>query len=391
MLQTKKRRDLIFFTHRYLGLVLGILIAIAGLTGSTMIILNDTQEFFITQGIEAIIPQDQRLPLEVLVEKAKAARANQGYTVVNGVQPYAFPNHPQDSPTVVSLSTTKNLEDYVDVLVNPYTGEVLGEMPPRTVYDFMLNLHYALLAGRIGEVVMGITGLLGFILATTGIALWPGWRKLSTGFKIKWKGHLKRRNFDLHKVAGLFSGIFLSLALITGFIYNFPQFANPLLYRMTFSPVPPEEFVSKPIADKVPITLAQALAAIDRVMPEGIFTQIDIPQKPEDVYQVRKKVPGDWYGNPTWGRSFAHVDRYSGKVLSAVNITKASLGEKVVNGMDIVHFGLFGGLFGRALYFYVGLMPTFLLVTGFIMWWHRKRTQPASVFQLHRKPDKSRV
>jgi uncharacterized iron-regulated membrane protein len=338
-----------------------------------MIVLLDTQEFFITQSIESVIPQNQRLPLEVLIEQAKATQTNQGYTVVNGIQPYAFPNHPQDSPTIVSLSTVKNLEDYVDVLINPYTGKVLGKMPPHTVYDFMLNLHYSLLSGRIGEVIMGITGLLGFILATTGIALWPGWRKLSTGFKIKWKGQLKRRNFDLHKVAGIFSGIFLSLALITGFIYNFPQFTYPLLYWMTFSPIPAEEFVSKPIADKAPITLAQALAAIDQVMPEGIFTQIDIPQKPEDVYRVRKKVPGDWYGNPNWGRSFAHVDRYSGEVLSAINITQASLGEKLINGMDIVHFGLFGGLFSRALYFCVGLMPIFLLVTGFIMWWHRQK------------------
>jgi hypothetical protein len=43
MLQTKKSRDLIFFAHRYLGLALGVLIAIAGLTGSIIIILNDTQ------------------------------------------------------------------------------------------------------------------------------------------------------------------------------------------------------------------------------------------------------------------------------------------------------------------------------------------------------------
>jgi uncharacterized iron-regulated membrane protein len=96
--------------------------------------------------------------------------------------------------------------------------------------------------------------------------------KLSTGFKIKWNGHLKRRHFDPHKVAGVFSGIFLSLTLITGFIYNFPQFTYPLLCRMTFSTAPPEEFVSKPIAGKAPITLSQALAAIDKAMPEGIFT-----------------------------------------------------------------------------------------------------------------------
>jgi uncharacterized iron-regulated membrane protein len=41
-----------------------------------------------------------------------------------------------------------------------------------------------LLAGKAGEIIMGITGLLGFILMVTGIALWSVWRKLATGFKI---------------------------------------------------------------------------------------------------------------------------------------------------------------------------------------------------------------
>jgi hypothetical protein len=99
---------------------------------------------------------------------------------------------------------------------------------------------------------------------------------------------------------------------------------------------------------------------LDRAMPQGIATQIDIPQKPTDVYKVRKKVPGDWYGNPTWGRSFVNIDRYSGKVLSAIDVTKASLGEKIAQGMDIFHFGLFGGIAGRILYFCVGLSPTCL-------------------------------
>jgi uncharacterized iron-regulated membrane protein len=356
--------------------MLGILIAIAGLTGSAMIVLLDTQEYFIKQEIESIIPQGDRLSLEALIDNAKASEIGRGYPIVTTIEPYTFPNQPQNSPTTIYLSQLDNAEKSIQVLVNPYTGKVLGKPPSRDLYDAILNLHHSLLGGEIGTITMGVTGLLGFVLMVTGIVLWSGWRKLSTGLKIKWNGHLKRRHFDLHKVAGVFSGIFLSLALITGFIYNFPQFTYPLLYRMTFSAVPPEEFVSKPITGKAPITLSQALAAINQAMPEGIFTQIDIPQKPEDVYRVRKKVPGDWYGNPIWGRSFTHVDRYSGKVLSTVNITKASLGEKLANGMDIVHFGFFGGLFGRVLYFFVGLMPTILLITGFVMWCSRKPVMP---------------
>jgi uncharacterized iron-regulated membrane protein len=373
MAKSKKTRNFLFQGHRYLGLVLGILIAIASLTASMMIVMLDTEEFFIGQGIEAVIPQGERLSLEVLSDRAKDAPIAQGYSTVISISPYTFPNRPLDSPASISLSKPDNEDDWIDVILNPYTGKVLGKAPSRHVFETILNLHYALLAGKTGEIITGITGLLGFVLMVTGIALWSGWRKLATGFKIKWKGHIKRRNFSIHQVAGIFSGVFLSMALFTGFIYNFPDFTYPLIYRLTFSPVPPEEFVSTPIPGKSIITLTTALDAIKGELPEGIFTQIDIPQNKTDVYRVRKKVPGDWYGNPTWGRSYAHVDQYSGKVLSAINITQASLGEKIANGMDILHFGLFGGIFGRILYFCVGLSPTILLITGFTMYRLRRR------------------
>jgi hypothetical protein len=312
MVKPKRIRDLIFRWHRLLGLMLGILIAIAGLTGSAMIVLLDTQEYFTKQEIESIIPQGDRLSLETLIDNAKASEISRGYPIVTTIEPYTFPNQPQDSPTTIYLSQLDNAEKSIQVLVNPYTGKVLGKPPSRDLYDAILNLHHSLLGGEVGTIMMGVTGLLGFVLMVTGIALWSGWRKLSTGLKIKWNGHIKRRNFGIHQVGGIFSGVFLSMALITGFIYNFPRFTYPLIYRLTFSPIPVEEFVSTPIPSQSSIDLAQALQAIDLAMPQGIATQIDLPQKTTDVYKVRKKVPGDWYGNPTWGRSFVNVDRYSG-------------------------------------------------------------------------------
>lgn len=377
MSKSKKTRDLLFQLHRYLGLFVGILIAIASLTASMMIVMLDTEDFLITQDIDRVIPQGERLSLEVLVDKAKNDPIAQGYSIVNGISPYTFPNRPLDSPITISLSSSSNAEDWIDLILNPYTGKVLGQAPSHKLFQAVLNFHYALFAGSIGEIIMGITGLLGFILMVTGIALWSGWRKLATGFKIKWQGHIKRRNFGIHQVGGIFSGIFLAMALFTGFIYNFPDFTYPVIYKLTFSPAPPEEFVSTPIAGKSSITLTQALDAINREIPEGIFTQIDLPLRETDVYRVRKKVPGDWYGNPKYGRSFAYVDQYSGKVLSAINMTQASLGEKIANGIDIFHFGLFGGIFGRILYFCVGLSPTILLITGFTMYrLRRRRPQP---------------
>ncbi|PSB08480.1 hypothetical protein C7B62_16695 [Pleurocapsa sp. CCALA 161] len=96
MKKSKKTRELIFQGHRYLGLFLGILIAITGLTASMMIVMLDTEEFFIQQGIEQVTPQGERLSLEVLSDRAKNDSIAQGYSIVNGISPYTFPNRPLD-------------------------------------------------------------------------------------------------------------------------------------------------------------------------------------------------------------------------------------------------------------------------------------------------------
>jgi uncharacterized iron-regulated membrane protein len=71
-----------------------------------------------------------------------------------------------------------------------------------------------------------------------------------------------------------------------------------------------------------------------------------------------------------------YLDQYSGEVLQIQDSRTAKLGDRVINSFAPMHYGTFGGIWTRILYVFVGLAPTALLVTGFIMWRYRK--QPAS-------------
>lgn len=51
-------------------------------------------------------------------------------------------------------------------------------------------------------------------------------------------------------------------------------------------------------------------------------------------------------------------------------------GEQVLDGLIRLHFGRFGGLTGRAAWMVLGLLPSILVVTGFIMWLSRIRRNP---------------
>jgi len=133
----------------------------------------------------------------------------------------SFPDY-ADHPYDAWLQDTA--DHYLQAFINPYTGQIMGDRQWETSWvGWIYELHYKLLAGDTGLLIMGIVALLTLVLSLTGIVLWPGWRKLIAGFKIKWDGHIKRRNFDLHKVFGIVTAVFLALIGFTGFAWNMPQ------------------------------------------------------------------------------------------------------------------------------------------------------------------------
>lgn len=153
-------------------------------------------------------------------------------------------------------------KDWIENYVNPYTGAILGNnLKPSFVdkfFEIVYPLHYALLGGDLGYKFVGIIGLLMSFMSITGIILWTGWRRLISGFKIKWNAHPKRVNFDVHKVAGVIAAVFLIFAFFTGFCWSFSEFVNPMIYAVTFSQKQAYP-VSVPIAGKSAIGLKEQL------------------------------------------------------------------------------------------------------------------------------------
>lgn len=190
-----KLKAIAFQSHRWLGLTAGILLCIAGMTGSILVFWHEIDYAVIAWRFGYVSPVGEPLSVTAIVETVKAAYANKGLTLSN----LTFPDR-ADQPYMMSFLDAA--EHSLEVFINPYTGQVIGDRPWETSWlGFVLNLHYKLLAGDVGVLIMGIVSLITLILSVTGIVLWPGWRKLTAGFKIKWDGHIKRVNFNLHKVA----------------------------------------------------------------------------------------------------------------------------------------------------------------------------------------------
>jgi uncharacterized iron-regulated membrane protein len=360
-LRIKPFRTLVLTLHRYLGFAIGVLLTIVGLTGSLLVFYPEIDHALIENQVGAIVPQADVLPVSVLIDRVKTLYGNQPDFQVNYLMtrevPYIAWVQWQDNPST-------------EVFINPYTGAILGSRVHETsFFGRLFALHYQLLAGQVGMTIIGIVAFLFVILSLTGIALWPGWRKFWLGFKIKWNAHPQRKNFDIHKVAGIATAFFFLLTAGTGFVWNFYDHAKPILYAATLTPKPSEP-VSKPIANQTPLNIDGLLNKADAVMPEAMTTMLYFPQKPEEVLQVRKRQPQE---NTRFGLTFISLDQYSGEVVQVQDALKPNAADRFLNSFQPLHFGTFGGLPTRILYIFVGLAPLILFITGSVMWWHRKK------------------
>jgi uncharacterized iron-regulated membrane protein len=374
-MNAKKLRNLAFYLHRYIGLTVGLIAIAIGLTGSLLVFHKEVNEFQIHRKIGMIVPHGEQVSIEVVLNNVQAAYAKQSDV---SVQRVFLPDKPDDL-FEVALKTKES--DWLPIYVNPYTGKILGDsLKPdflQSFFKIVYELHYALLAGEIGYIIVGIIGLLVSLLSITGLILWPGWRKLIAGFKIKWNANPKRVNFDIHKVAGIIAAIFLFLTFFTGFCWNLSSISRPLIYAATLSQIPPEDPISKPIPGRSPLQFSNVLLEkADAALPGFKTVYIALPSEMDGTsFIVRKKSSPE---KEYWDSS-VFIDSYSGEILRVDNGLTESLGAKIENAFIPLHYGTFWGLPSRLLYVFVGLAPLILFVTGSIMWRYRKRSQVKSM------------
>ncbi|MDV2992967.1 MAG: hypothetical protein N4J56_002621 [Chroococcidiopsis sp. SAG 2025] len=362
-MKTKTLRSIAFSLHRYIGLAVGLILIIVGVTGSFLVFQKEFDQYLLQRQFGQITPQPQRIAIEPVVNTVKAAYRDRPELKLASID--TLPHNPTYR---VRLRTED--DKTTDVYVNPYTGKILGDRNwDNTLIGIVFQLHYALLAGDIGIKIVGVVAFLLLILTITGIFLWSGWRKLISGFKIKWQAHPKRVNYDVHKVAGIITAIFLGLTAFTGFCWNFYEYAEPAIYALTLSPHKPEP-VSQPIPGKSTIGITEILKIADAALPNAETTYINFPTAPEEAFAIYKKRPQE---SNEYGDSSVYLDQYSGKILKLIDGRNLPLAEKVLGSFTPLHYGTFWGLPSRILYVFVGLAPLILFVTGFVMWRYRYR------------------
>lgn len=237
--------------------------------------------------------------------------------------------------------------------------------------SWIYELHMHLLAGERGRQVAGWSGLAALLLIATGLATWwprGSWRK---ALAFRREAVPLRRLRDLHKLAGLASFLLLFLLALTGGLLALPAVKEQLFARAIAAPDPvpqPRSGPPPPPAEQVPLT--RALAAAHRALPGSTLAFIDVPADPAGTIRLRAQVPGDPHRR--FPGSFAFVDQYSGRVLAVHDVRRGNAATRTAAWIRPLHDGSIAGLGGRLVALLAGLVPATLFATGLLHWFRRR-------------------
>jgi uncharacterized iron-regulated membrane protein len=378
----KKRRKLWLSVHLWLGLLLGFFLAVFGITGSILVFYEEI---------------DNVLNAELRIVQAPA-QGESAYRSVAEIQSAAiaampaqaklrFINYPADAASsyrfgFVIPSAAADGKDEWQVHVNPYTAHVLGkhlikkagDVFPCALIPFVFRLHFALLAGETGGIIVGIMGVILLFSVLTGLIVWwpltGNWRRV---LSIKPRASAERFNHDLHQTSGSYTFPILFVVLLSGVYMNLPDQFMALVKQLSpgtqgFMDNPH----SSPPEGKKPIGLGQALNTVRSQYPEGRVDWLTPPDTENDIYRIRiNNVPEL---SRFWSERQVFVDQYTGAILKVQDpSTRGTFGQTFIEWQWPLHSGRAFGWTGRILVFLSGLACPVLFTTGLIRWLQKRR------------------
>ena len=368
-------RTVLLKIHLYIALWLGVLLALAGVTGS-LLVYKHAIDKWLNADVMQVEVQGEYQSFLSMIEAA------------NQVLPIKDPPHhlylPREKDDVLMVRYQIKHPDpehkghnhhFYEVMVNPYTGEILGHRDrDDALMTVILQLHYKLLAGDTGKLVMGITALLTLFLTVTGIYLWwPKFTKIRQAFVIKRNASSHRFNFDLHKTTGIYTAVVMFAVALSGVYFNLPQVFKPMIGY--FSPLTeiPRDLKSQVMDNTVPLTPEQALAKItthfsEEITPQRLFLPADV----NGVYMATARQPTEFTSN---GKTLVWVDQYSGDIIEVRDPHKLAAGDAFINLQLPLHNGEILGQPGQILVLIVGFAPLIMLITGVIVWLNKRRAK----------------
>jgi sulfite reductase (NADPH) flavoprotein alpha-component len=315
--------------HRWLGLTLGTLAVVLGVTGAVLAIDP------VQQAWEApLAPGD--LPVATLVE-----RVTRSVPAADEIR-----RLPSGAIVVFGFAGDQPQASYVD----PADGRVLGAWQPSALPRWVKNLHRSLLLGDAGRWgAAGVALAMGLLCGSALVLLlrrMGGWRRLAA----RVRGSLAQR---IHVVAGRVVLAVLCLTSLTALTMS----------ASTLGLVAPDARAEPEVAS---VGTGKFLPARQLAALQGLA-----------VRDLRKlSLPGTADAADTWQVTTAQgqgwIDRYTGQMLAWQD---ATLAQRVYDLAVVLHTGEAAWPWAVVLGLAGASVPVFWL-SGLLIWWQARRQAP---------------
>ena len=311
---------LLSLLHRWVGAVVGALLALLGVTGA-LLVWRDALTF---------VPHASDRPAQDPVSLGRVVDALAG-----GEKQVDRVTFAGDGLGVHQAIFADGSGAYLD-----QTGRVVAqwasswERPELWLFD----LHHRLFLGDFGETVTGIAGLIGLFFVVSGIILW--WRMRSRFRPRLWPvkmtpGAIVHHHRDL----GVLTAPLLLLSLLTGVMMVLPAVGEFLL-----SPLGPEQRPRVPTALIAPAPtrdLEKLFVVAATRFPDAEPRRLQWPRSPGKPIVLRLRQSFEWTPN---GRTYLYCDPGTLEVIGEADAATAGLHASAREKLYPLHAAKVGGL-----------------------------------------------
>jgi uncharacterized iron-regulated membrane protein len=352
-------RKSLFNLHLYAGLVAGVFLLVASVTGIVLAFRTEI-DHALNSRLFRVAPNENHAPLDLVVRNARAVHPGGKLDNIN-------------LPAAADASVWVRFRDREEVYLDPHTGHVLGTRNKEHTFFYTVEkLHRYLFLGKQGQWITGTATVSLFLMVGTGLYLWLPKSRKALRSALSFNRALKGRawNVNFHKVTGIYSALVLLISAVTGGAeavnwvvktYGHPTAAAKIAARTLRS--------SGPVAGQSAATVQALWDSARSRMPAFQSATLTWPEKaggPVIVEYVAADAP---HNNAL---SHVYLDGFTGRVLQVAPYGSESLVSRLYLWTLPLHLGQVGGLAGRIVVIAGSAGLTALVVSGFWLYYRRK-------------------
>lgn len=368
-----------FHLHKWTSLVCTLFLLMLCTTGLPLIFNKEIDNYFNQKGTAIIPPKTHKLSADSLVSIAESLHpgTHARYVFWDEEQPNTITIDVSDKPDApVSHSHY--------VILNEYTGQLLGRVKTDGLMYDILQIHTDMFAGIQGKLFLGLMGFLFLLSVLSGVVLYgPIMKNFDFGMVRKHKS--KRIQWlDTHNLLGIVLTAWLAVVGVTGIINTL---SDTLLNRWKSTQLSEmvAPYKNQPALTRPYSSLDQAIKVAKQVAPKMGIQIITYPGTP---FSSKHHYAIFMHGKTALTSRLLKpilIDAKTGKLTDARDmpwyVSTLFLSEPL-------HFGDYGGIALKVIWAIFDLLTIIVLVTGLYLWFDRRKTGRSQWKRLEKSEEK---